>query len=111
MIITTARVHVPPEKQEEVIRTMRRVLEPTRVKSGCVGIQCGRDIEDDNVLILIEQWSSKAHFEQHVRSDAYKIMISVLESAYERPEIRFHEVADTSGMEIVFEMRGVEQDA
>ena len=85
MILATTRLHVLPEKQKEVVRTIRRILEPTRAETGCVDIQCSRDIEHDNTLIIQEQWASREDFERHVRSDDYRVMLSVLESASEEP--------------------------
>jgi quinol monooxygenase YgiN len=106
MILAVARVRVPPNRQEDVVNAMKRVLEPIRTEPGCLGIQCGRDIEDDNTLVIVERWASAKDMGSHIQSERYRIILSVLESASEDPEVQFHKVSETSGMEVIFESRG-----
>ena len=106
MKVTVVRVRVPTEDREAVVKSIQRVLEPTRVESGCLGMQCGCDIEDENALVIIERWATQEDLEQHIRSDQYRVILSVLESSSEDPEVQFHEVSGTAGMEVIFETRG-----
>jgi quinol monooxygenase YgiN len=71
-----------------------------------LGFRCLQDASDETSLIVEERWASQEDLERHVRSADYRNFLGLLESAVEKPEVEFHEVAKTSGMEVIEEMRG-----
>jgi len=106
MILAMVRVHVPQKKNKEVAQTIRGVLEPTRVEPGCLAIRCSRDIEDENVLVIEEEWATREDWERHVRSEGYKVTLSFLELASTQPDMRYYEVTEAEGIEKILKMRG-----
>jgi quinol monooxygenase YgiN len=86
----------------DILRTMESL---TRIKSGC---QCCCVYEQLNVthaVLYVEQWESRETLQQHVRSSMYMRLLTAMELSSEEPEIQFHEVSETRGLEFIEEIR------
>jgi quinol monooxygenase YgiN len=81
------------------------LVERTRVTSGCLGCEMYQDLRDRHVLLLEEWWETQADLDRHLRSDAYGRVILVMEMATEHPLIKFCEISQSSGLEIVEKAR------
>jgi quinol monooxygenase YgiN len=101
MIMSTLRIVAPPAKRNEVVRTLNSLLGPTRVQPGCVNCRVYSEIEDKNVLILLEEWSSQADLDRHLGSNDYKKVLALMDMSNTQPEIKFNTVSDTKGIEAI----------
>lgn len=101
MVVFRAQISLNPACRSQVIRSLRRILSQTRVLPGCVSCQLYADIEDDNRLVLIEEWADVQSLRAHVRADSFRVVLSALEYAVEPPEVRFDTLANTTGMEFI----------
>jgi quinol monooxygenase YgiN len=88
-------------KLKEILQSVRPLLAPTRVLSGCVSISFYQNIENPNVLSLVEEWQSQADLDYHLCSDEFKRLLSVMEMSSRKPEIRFMTISRTAGLEAV----------
>jgi quinol monooxygenase YgiN len=105
MVITLLRVVVPTDKQEAVLEILSSVIDLTWGLPGCTGCVCYEEPKKDGAVLYMEQWESKEDLYRHIQSDLYLRLISVMEMAAEAPEIRFHEVSKTMGMELIETLR------
>ena len=106
MILANIRIRPKQDRVGDIVSTIRRLLEPTRVEPGCLGFHCHRDIENDKVMVLEERWKTRADLERHVRSEGFRTILSVLDECTEKPVVEFHEVTSTGGMDRIGEIRG-----
>ena len=60
-----------------------------------------REVENENVLCVLEQWESQADLDAHLRSDNFRVLRGALKLLNERMEMRFHSVSRTLGEEAV----------
>jgi hypothetical protein len=60
--------------------------------------ECSGDIGNEDILVIEEQWPTREDLERHIRSDRFKEILSLLESASRPPEVSFHEISKTTGM-------------
>lgn len=105
-LIVVLQVVATSTKRKEILRAIRPLLAPTRVLKGCIRINLLQDIESPNVLTLVEEWKSQGDLDYHLCSDEFKMILQVMEMSRKRPEIRFHTIAGTSGLEVVQAVRG-----
>jgi quinol monooxygenase YgiN len=105
MVIATLRMSVPPEKQDDVLRTLRSVMGPTRAQLRCISCQLYQDAEDAKYVSFVQEWESREALNDHIRSDDYRKILAVMELASEKPEIKFIEALKTHGMELIEEVR------
>jgi len=94
-----------PGKQQVVVDILRSVIGPTRLKSGCMDCTVYTDQGEAQTILYIEQWQSREALDRHIQSELYFRVLSAMELANEAPEIYFHEVSDTRGLEYVESLR------
>jgi quinol monooxygenase YgiN len=92
---------VRPEKRNNLLETMRGMLEPTRVERGCLSYRLYEDVEDRNTLILVEEWQTQEDLERHIRTDNQRRLLELMELLSEQPELRFNTVSHTVGMGLI----------
>lgn len=109
MIVFRARISLSPGYRAQVVCSLRRILSQTRVLPGCVSCQLYADVEDDNRLLLIEEWADVQSLRAHLRSDDFRVVLSALEYAANSPEVRFDTVADSKSMDFIALCRGREK--
>jgi quinol monooxygenase YgiN len=66
-----------------------------------------RGVEDANMLTFMEEWHTQEDFERHLRSEAYRTLLEVMELAREAPIVQFHTVVQTVGIEAIYAARGL----
>src|SRR5262249_25914456 len=98
MIAWGLRIRVRTARREEVQRILRALLEPTRVRRGCLACHVYQDLEDPEVLCLVEEWAGSDDLERYLRSEDRRTLGSVMELAVEPPDIWFDEIASGEGL-------------
>jgi quinol monooxygenase YgiN len=68
---------------------------------GCAGCRLHADYENQNALTLVEEWTSQAALDRHLVSDACKTLVSAIELTTEPPRIRFDNVVQSGGLEVI----------
>jgi len=112
MVIKTLRMVVKNEKRDEVVQTVRGILEPTRwMHSGCVSYRFYQDIEDENAFILVGEWKTQEDLEEHLRTSIFKKLLMVMDLSKESPEIKFNTILYTAGIEIVKRALGMNNES
>ncbi len=92
---------VRPEKRDGFLKTVRSMLEPTRVEQGCISFYFYQDIEDQNTFTLMEEWETSTDYDNHIRRDSYKKLLALIELLSESPEIKINKVSQRAGLEYV----------
>jgi len=106
MILFVLRLTLPQENRIDVINTIKSVIEPTKVLPGCQYFKLCCDVENDDQLVLLEEWHSRKDLERHVRSDDFLSILSVMDLGSEPPIPDFHTVSSTDGMALIEKIRG-----
>ena len=99
--LVVLKIVVPSAKRKEILQAVKPLLAPTRVLRGCVRMQFLQDVECPNILTLVEEWKSQVDLEYHLCSAEFKTILAVMEMSSKPPEIRFHTIAKTGGLEFV----------
>jgi quinol monooxygenase YgiN len=105
MIQATIRMTIPPQKSSEVLKIVRSVIEQCRDDPGCLSCHIYGDLQEKDVLMLEEVWSSEEDLDLHLRSDEYRNLLLVLEMALKQPEIRFNTISSSTGIETIEKAR------
>ena len=96
------QVHVgmiaPPEKRDEIERTWRARVAPTRALRGCLDCRLYREVDDEGALSLVELWQDHAAWERHALSASFREVLVVVELSLEPPEIAFQTIQTTRGL-------------
>lgn len=101
MIIVILKMVVRPEKREDLIETIRGILEPTRVEKGCLDYHLYQDFEDANSFVVLEQWATQQDLERFVRSNNYRQLLAAMDLLAEPPEVKINAISYTAGLEAI----------
>jgi quinol monooxygenase YgiN len=105
MIIVTLRVKVPSAKRADFMSLCESFTGPTSVQPGCRKIDVYNNINDNNELLLVEEWSSWEDLRRHVLSENFRKVLVMMDLARENPQINFHTVSSTEGFGLVERLR------
>ena len=105
MISFTLRIKVPANRRKDFLDTARMIIEPMLVLPGCESCQVSQDLNDMDIAILVEEWQSREDFERHIRSDEFRVVLSLMELSSEKPEIRIATITNIEGFEAIEEIR------
>jgi quinol monooxygenase YgiN len=106
MIAWGLRMQTAPGKRAEVQRILRGLLEPTRVRAGCLACHVYEDAEDPDVLALVQEWASADDLERYLRSEDRRKLVAVMELASRRPEIWVDTIVMREGLERLATLMG-----
>ena len=101
MIVVTSRMIARPEAQEEFLKALRGMLEPTRVEAGCRNYYFYQDVENKNAFILVEEWETKADLDCHIHKESYRKLLVLMELLSGPPEIKINTVSQRAGIEYI----------
>jgi quinol monooxygenase YgiN len=105
MIIMALRLTVPPEKTADAIMTVNSMIGQMSVKPGCKHFRLYSDTNNDDALMLVEEWESLEALKQHIQSHDFRKILEVMELASRAPEISINTVSYSEGFELIEELR------
>ena len=105
MVHGTIRMLIPKKRRSEVLGILSSVAERCRFESGCISCRVYQGVEVDHAVMLEEVWRNEEDLERHLRSDEYRKVLLVVEMALEPPEIRFHTISHSTGVETIEKAR------
>jgi quinol monooxygenase YgiN len=88
-----------PEKLVELSQTIVSLSGSIRIMKGCQRCDLCRSVEDENRLLLFEEWDTEENLMLHLKSDHFSVLrgaMNLLKEPYERI---FLTVSHPAGME------------
>jgi quinol monooxygenase YgiN len=96
---------VPLGQSRPITIALHSVAENTRATPGCVGCSVSTDIAKRATVRYIEEWSTEADLREHMRSDTFDHLVTLIEVATQPPRIEFELAHATRGLDFVEEVR------
>ena len=87
MILVIIRMKVTSEKRLELSQAIASLSSLIGVEKGCLRCSFCRSIEDENRLILLEEWDTEENLMTHMKSDHFMVLrgaMNLLREPYER---------------------------
>lgn len=106
MVFMILHANVQGENLGEAVRLLRSIVGSTQSQPGCLVCQAGHDLDDENALILREEWRSQADLDRHLRTAEYRKIKAVMDLSSESPEIQFCTASKSVGFEYVEQILG-----
>ena len=105
MIIATLRVKVPADQRKILLDSVRSVTGRTSVKPGCISCKFYQDMDDPDSMLFMEEWSSREEYEHHIKSDTFRIILSLIDLSDEAPLFKLNTISKTEGLEAIEAVR------
>ncbi len=87
LVIILIKMKVLPVKRRELLQTISSIVEQVRNESGCLKAVFFQNVEDDNELLLIEEWSTRKDSDAHLDSDLFTVLKGAEGLMRQPPEI------------------------
>jgi len=104
-MLATIGMTIPAKKRGEALKILKSIAGHCKIDPGCLGCHIYEDLQEDNVIVYEEMWSSEEDLERRLRSAGYRTLLLVMEMARKHPEVRFNKVSTSTGMEMIEKAR------
>jgi quinol monooxygenase YgiN len=105
MIQARLTIFAQADQREELVRSINRLIESSRLDSSCLDCRLYSDVANPDTLTLVEEWATRPDLERRLRSTPYGQLLQLLEVSRKPPETVFHTIAATSGLETIRNVR------
>ena len=92
MIFVIVRMEVLSEKRLELSQTIASLIGSIRTEKGCLRCTFCQNIEDENELLLLEEWDTQENLEGHLKSERFRVLRGAMNLLREPYEMMFHAV-------------------
>lgn len=105
MFLSLVKISPASGRENEVLEILLSVRGPTLAVSGCLECSIYQEHDDEQGIVYLEKWQSAEEMFRHIGSDLYVRVLKAIEFSDREPEIWFHEIAATRGMELIESVR------
>ena len=91
-VIILITINARPEKRKELRQTLQSIVEQVRKEGGCLHAAAYQSIENENDLLVVEEWETQRHSDDHLKSDIFTIIIGARSLMCRPPKIVTHMV-------------------
>ncbi|MDD4088132.1 MAG: putative quinol monooxygenase [Tissierellia bacterium] len=92
MIKVVAKACYYEGKAEEAIKLYEELVEKTRKEDGCISYSLFRDIEDDSILTMIEEWESKDALDKHFKTEHFTRLVPIIGKFRKSSEVNVYQL-------------------
>ncbi|RPI69983.1 MAG: antibiotic biosynthesis monooxygenase [Geobacteraceae bacterium] len=93
MILVIIRMKVLAEKRLELCQTMLSLIGSLRTEKGCLRCDFCRSMENENELRILEEWDTRKNFNNHLKSERFRVLRGAMNLLQEPYELLVHTVA------------------
>jgi quinol monooxygenase YgiN len=106
MVVVKITMSVFPEKHKELLQTLFSMIGIVEKEAGCLGYAAFCDIEGKNFLVLLEEWQTRKHLDNHLRSETFGVFLGTRSLLSEPHGIHIYTIHHSEGMGAVHAARG-----
>ena len=105
MYMVIMRIKVPRNRRKDFLDAARMFSGRCRVQPGCLSCRFYQELDNTDTAILIQEWDSRSNLNDHMRSNEFRIILSLMELSSETPEFKLSTVSKTEGLEAIETVR------
>jgi quinol monooxygenase YgiN len=91
---------------QALLEALRSAATASLAEPGCRASRIWRMADDSGDLLLMEEWAKKEDLERHVRTPAFRRLLSVLELSGSPPDVFYVDGPRLRGMEWIEQILG-----
>jgi quinol monooxygenase YgiN len=89
MFFVTFKLQSKSNNNVEIIQTLQGIADKVRKIEGCTNVHVYRDIQDESIFFLVEEWQKQRDLEEHAKSDLFAALGGTKGLLVKSPEINF----------------------
>jgi quinol monooxygenase YgiN len=98
MILVIMRMGVLSEKRKELSQTIASLIGSIRTEKGCKRCDFCQSIEDENELLLLEEWDTRENLVGHQKSERFRILLGAMNLLKKPYEMMVNTVSRPEGI-------------
>jgi len=83
MIMVTAKITAKPDEKDEIISKAQDLIDSSRFEPGCISYNLYASTEEENVLLMLEQWENQEVLQLHMQTEHFKAFNASIENILE----------------------------
>jgi quinol monooxygenase YgiN len=95
------RLVATPGGVPELLHALRSVMRPAQQTRGCSFAQIYQCANDERRIEYMEEWDDAKELREEFRSERFVRLLTLLETAAERPVVEFRTVSKIRGLEYI----------
>ena len=105
MIVVILRIKTASVHRAEIVELIRAIIGPTEAQSSCSLCRFYSETDDDDALVLLQEWRSQEDLDRFIRSHDFKRVLAAMDQGNRAPEFCVNTVSSKAGMELVEKLR------
>jgi hypothetical protein len=101
----TVKLVASTRSAPRLVQALQSLMVAVRLKPGC--LTCSAWTDADHAVHYQEDWATETDMRNRVRSDAFTLLLAVVEASEGTPHVQFDFVTKTRGLDYVAEAREV----
>ena len=89
MFFVTFKLQSKSNNNVEIIQTLQGIADKVKKIDGCTSVHVYRDIQDESIFFLIEEWLKQRDLEEHAKSDLFAALVGTKGLLVKSPEVKF----------------------
>jgi quinol monooxygenase YgiN len=99
MILVIIKMNVRSEKRIELTQTIASLIGSIRKDKGCKRCDFYQSMENENDLLLLEEWDTQDNLQSHVKSGRFRVLRGTTSLLMKPYEMRFHTLTHPAEMD------------
>lgn len=88
MLISMIHVEVRKNKHDEFLKTLTTLGKRFNRARGCIAYHLGRDLENENLFQLIDEWRTQEDYDKYVNSPEFEVLQGAIQILGLTPQVR-----------------------
>jgi quinol monooxygenase YgiN len=98
MILVILRMEVLSEKRMELSQTIASLIGSIRTERGCRRCDFWKSTEDENELLLLEEWDTQENLKSYLKSGRFRVLRGAMNLLRRPCEVMVHTVSRSEGI-------------
>lgn len=98
-MIATTRLTVHPEKRKEFFQTIGSLTQRIEKERGCQAYRIYADTGDENTLIMVGEWETRASWDAHRRGSNFAVLVGSVLVLSIKTSVDFKLLSKVAGIE------------
>jgi quinol monooxygenase YgiN len=98
LVIIFISMKARPEKRKELSQTLHSIVKQVRKESGCLNSGFYQNGEEENDLLVVEEWETQKDSDDHMRSDIFTVLMGAGSLMVRPPEVMIHNVDHSTAL-------------
>jgi quinol monooxygenase YgiN len=105
MQLVVIRITVNRKKRRDVLNALHSVEGRLQGNARCSGCDIYTSSSNNGDIRYVERWQTQEALYQHIKSDLFMRILTILELAENKPDIAFYQLIEGKGIELIKKLR------